>query len=165
MKRNKCTVWVICLIFVSLRQFLYFFVHFKTIHHYSNVWSQHLFFIFFIVCINVIIFGITYNQGESLLVSLIVFSFNELCIIKCFPWLCLFLLWHDILSVLFVNLSLGYIMSATSYSGGEGPEQSWHHCPSFAGWDFGQRDTHHMSRTNTSRSHWLVRAHTHTHTH
>ncbi len=61
-----------------------FFVHFKTIHHYSNVWSQHFFLFFFIVCMNVIIFGITYNQGESLLVSLIVFSFNELCIIKCF---------------------------------------------------------------------------------
>ncbi len=49
------------------------------------MFGVNMFFYFIIVCMNVIVFGITPNQGESLLVSLIVFSFNELCIIKCFP--------------------------------------------------------------------------------
>jgi len=39
-------------------------------------------------------------------------------------------------------------MSATSYSGGEGADQSWHYCPSFAGWDFQQPDTLLMSHTH-----------------
>lgn len=57
---------------ISLRHFLYFLVHFKTIHHRSNVWGQHLFYL--IVCMTDIVFGITAKQGESLLVSLTVFS-------------------------------------------------------------------------------------------
>lgn len=59
---------------VSLRHFLYFLVHFKTIHHRSNVWGQHFLFFYLIVYMTYIVFGITPNQGESLLVSLTVFS-------------------------------------------------------------------------------------------
>lgn len=40
-------------------------------------------------------------------------------------------------------------MPAASYPGGEGTDQSWHHCPSFAGWDVHQPDTLHMSITHT----------------
>lgn len=43
-------------------------------------------------------------------------------------------------------------MSASSYSGGEGADQSWHHCPSFARWDFNHTDTLPISRTHTQAS-------------